>query len=143
MLSHLLGHLQKLKNKALEKFISTMNFIQDILYEENKMLYFNDDGKLDYLERLFMEYKNRGADDLEAAILINVKRRIKTQLELDSELLILSDQVLERAREIELRINSVCTDWRDLSFLLKKIAHKTYRMYGKQREDAAFLRAVK
>ena len=107
------------------------------------MLYFNNNKKLDYLDRLYMEYKNKGAYDLEVTILKNVKRKIKTQMELDSEFLILSDQILDRAREIELKTNNIYSDWRDLSFLLKKIAHRVYRMYNKQREDAAFLRAVK
>jgi len=94
-------------------------------------------------DSLFSLYIESGSQRFENIALNDARNRMRYNLEVDKELLIMSIDILEIARKEEKKLNVRSEEWRNLAITLRRLAHKIYREYGDSREDEDFLRIVK
>jgi hypothetical protein len=97
---------------------------------------------LNQAELVFMRYANMGEKLFEETIWNDIKTKLDSSLEIDTELLNLSELVLSHTRSIENELNKECGEWRKLAALLRRLAHKAHRAYGDNRKEEGFLYLV-
>lgn len=95
-----------------------------------------------YMERLLDQFIMAGPDVYYQSILEKAREKMKGCYGVDLELLHLSNIVLERARIIEKKENRIAKEWRDLSYILRRAAHKIHRECVVRSEHSGFLKAV-
>ena len=102
-----------------------------------------DAKTLNQAELIFMQYANMGEEQFKESTWDDIQKKLNSHLELDTELLNLSELVLDYARNIgNGELERKCSEWRNLAALLRNLAHKTYRAYGDNRKVEGFLHLV-
>jgi hypothetical protein len=97
-----------------------------------------------YIDDVYKRYISVGYDAFMELVLSGARKKMTTRHGIDLELLHLSFSALERARIIEREIGGGrCNEWRDLSLLLKRIAHKIHRECEVKSDHEGFLKLVK
>ncbi|MHC4184252.1 MAG: hypothetical protein ACYSR0_12975 [Planctomycetota bacterium] len=96
----------------------------------------------DYIDNLFKQYMQDGEEYFSQKVIADARRKMKSCHGVDTELLHLSNYALERARFLESSAGGYCVEWRDLSFLLRKLAHRIYRECKVPSKHEGFLRLV-